>query len=187
MTGKRPTILIDVDEVLFPFAHSYNEWLVRERGAGLDPELMNRYEIAAAAGDGHREYAVRFVNDPMTLEIEPVSGAAEAIRALRGTYSLVACTTRRSALEGDATQAWLDRQVPGFDELVCTSERHDDIAIAKHEVAVSHRALALIDDTDSNLVGLPDYCRAILLRRPSGLDSDPAAMSWLEVSEALRA
>ncbi len=180
MTAKRGTILVDVDEVLFPFAHSYDAWLVRELGIGLDPDLMSRYEIAAAAGDGHRGHAVSFVNDPATLGIEPVDGAVAAIEVLGSNYSLVACTTRRSALEGDATQAWLDRHLPGFDGLVCTSERHDDIAIAKHEVAVSKQAIALIDDTEANLEGLPDYCQALLLRRPSGLISPPDAKTWSE-------
>lgn len=178
MKVRRATILVDVDEVLFPFAHSYDEWLVRERGIGLDPDLMNRYEIADAAGEGHRGYAVRFLNDPATLEIEPVAGALASVQTLGSTYRLVACTTRRNEPEGAATQAWLDRHLPGFDELVCTSERHDSAAIAKSDVAIKHRAVALIDDTEGNLAGLPDYCRPLLLRRPPGLHSDQSALTW---------
>lgn len=186
MNAHRTTILVDVDEVLFPFAHAYHEWLVRERGRGLDPELMRQYEIASAAGDGHREHAVCFVNDPATLDVEPVPGAAAAIQLLTDSFRVVACTTRLSETEGPATRAWLDRHLPGFDELVCTRERHDSASMAKSVVAVQFQAIALIDDTEANLGGLPEYCTGMLLRRPTGLDSHVSAMTWHEALKQLR-
>lgn len=179
------TVLVDVDEVLFPFAHGYDAWLTARRGRGLDPGPMRQYLIAEAAGEGHRDLAVQFVNDPATLDLEPVPGAADAIAALRAHYRLVACTSRRNQHEGPATRAWLDRHLPGFDDVVCTSETHDGVTVAKASVAAHRQAVALVDDSAEHLADLPDGCRGFLLRRPAGLDSDPHAVAWPDVVAAL--
>lgn len=179
------TVLVDVDEVLFPFAHGYDRWLVARRGHGLDPALMAEYRIPEAAGEGHRDLAVRFLNDPATLALGPVPGAADAIAALRERYRLVACTSRRNQHEGPATRAWLDRHLPGFDDVVCTSESHDGVTIAKASVAAHHEAIALVDDSAEHLADLPDGCRGFLLTRPAGLASGPGARDWPLVVAAL--
>jgi hypothetical protein len=179
------TVLGDVDEVLFPFAHGYDAWLTAHRGRGLDPDLMREYLIAEAAGDGHRDYAVQFVNDPAALDIPPVPGATAAIAALGERYRLVACTSRRNLHEGPATRAWLDRHLPGFDDVVCTSESHDGVTVAKGSVAAHRQAVALIDDSAEHLTDLPDGCRGFLLRRPEGLASGPSAVTWPDVVATL--
>lgn len=184
--SKRPTLLVDVDEVLFPFAHAYDRWLVLNRGHGLEPEAMRRYAIADAAGAEHSSLAVNFVNDKRTIQDEPpLVGALDAVVSLNEHFKIVACTSRRSGPEGAATRAWIDLHLPPVSDVIFTSEDHGKPLHTKGFLARRHGAIALIDDTPENLVGLPSTCTGFLFRRPSGIDSSAESIEWNAVVETL--
>lgn len=184
--SERPTLLVDVDEVLFPFAHAYDRWLIRNRGHGLEPNAMRRYAIADAAGDGHSSLAVIFVNDERTIQDEPpLAGALEALNILSEHYTIVACTSRRGGPEGAATRAWLGLHLPPITDVIFTNVDHGRPLHTKGFLARAHSAIALIDDTPENLVDLPHTCAGYLFRRPSGLDSSADSLEWNAVVETL--
>ena len=95
-------VLLDVDEVLFPFAHAYDRWLRRNEGFGLDPRHLSLYNIPAAAGPEHDRLVVQFLSDPPSstgrlrflrrglrwLNSLPVSGSSPARAATAMTKGL---------------------------------------------------------------------------------------------------
>ncbi|MDO8732933.1 MAG: hypothetical protein Q7L55_10260 [Actinomycetota bacterium] len=177
--GTRPILLLDLDEVLFPFADAYDRWLACRRGYGLDPVLKRAYDVGAAAGSGHRELAVQFVNDPAVIAtVPPRSNARSALRVLEQTYTLMACTSRREALEGEATRAWLRRYFPEVNEALFTSQDHSSPVRTKAALAEEVGAAALVDDTMQHLADLPPTCVGLLLKRPPGMQSEPGSRHW---------
>jgi len=70
MASVTRVVLLDIDEVLFPFAHAYDRWLRRTEGFGLDPEYVARYDIPTAAGPEPDQLVVRFLSDPDVIHGE---------------------------------------------------------------------------------------------------------------------
>jgi hypothetical protein len=178
----RPVVLLDVDEVLFPFAHAYDRWLGRNAGLSLDPGHLSRYDIPAAAGPRHDEFVVRFLSDPDVISAEAViKEAAPVLRQLTSRYRLVACTSRHGLDEGNATRAWLAAQAPVVEDVIFTRYRRGEPARSKASVVADLGAVLLIDDTSEHLRGLPSGCRGVLLTRPAGPPSESGAVHWSQV------
>jgi len=179
-------ILLDVDEVLFPFAHAYDAWLSQRRGVGLRPELMATYRIPQAAGPDHDHLVAAFLNDPATVkDVLPVQGAAAALALLARTYTLVGCTSRHGHDEGAATRAWVARHCPDVAEVEFTRDRRGTVGVAKSVFARTWHAVALVDDSPEHLAGLPRECTGVLLARPGALGSSPEALSWPAAARVL--
>jgi hypothetical protein len=184
----KPTILIDIDEVLFPFADAYSRWLVRTHGLDFEPSRMRTYDIARAVGPHHSNLAVQFVNDPMVVSEErALAAAVQSTSMLSRDFRLLACTRRLEILEGAATREWMNLNFTTIEQVVFTRSLPSAPETAKAAVAQRIRAVALIDDNLSNLAGLPASCRPYLIRRPPGLPSDTGAVNWHEVLVGLGA
>lgn len=178
-------VLLDIDEVLFPFAQAYDRWLFTARGIGLDREHLSRYDIPTAAGAQHDELVVRFLSDPKTIAEEGlIPQAAEALPILSARSRLIACTSRHSHDEGEATRAWLQAHTPCIEDVIFTRHKRTDPGTAKAQIARETAAVMLIDDTFQHLIGLPASCQGILMRRPRGLPSAANAVSWASVLHA---
>jgi hypothetical protein len=172
-------ILLDVDEVLFPFAHAYDRWLRRNARTALDVAHLARYDIPAAAGTRHDELVVRFLADPYVITGEVVIKAAvPVLQQLGAHHRLIACTSRHGHDEGDATRAWLAAHVPVVEDVIFTRHHRGEAARSKASVAQELGAVMLVDDTAEHLRGLPPSCTGILLTRPAGLPSEPGAVPW---------
>lgn len=175
-------VLLDVDEVLFPFAHAYDRWLSRNVGHRLDEGHLSRYDIPAAAGSRHNELVVQFLADPSVISGEVLrADAVPVLQKLATSYRLIACTSRHGHDEGAATRAWLAAQVPLVEDVIFTRHRRGEPASLKASVAHNLNAVLLIDDTAEHLIGLPQTCRGVLLERPVGLPSEPGSVPWAEV------
>lgn len=185
-------ILVDIDEVCFPFAHAYSEWLQRNGMSGLAWEGISRYDLDAALGrDDHDQLAERFLNDPWTLSVPAIEGAREALSELnKAGVSTLLCSARFALREGAVTRSWVARHLPGLEsQVMLTRESQDGIRIPKGHVAWATGAEALVDDADEHHHHLPSGCTGFLMGRRAGLPSDsPAAHSparpvrdWAEV------
>jgi hypothetical protein len=178
----RSVVLLDVDEVLFPFAHAYDRWLLRTAGVALDPAHLARYDIPAAAGPRHDEFVVQFLSDPAVIDQEPVLEAAvPVLGCLAAHYRLIACTSRHGHDEGDATRAWVTAHVPVVEDVIFTRHRRGEPARSKAAIAQELDAVLLVDDTADHLRRLPPRCRGVLLARPAGLPSEAGAVPWSQV------
>lgn len=175
-------VLLDVDEVLFPFAHAYDRWLVRNGGTGLSAEHLARYDVPAAAGPLHDELVVQFLADPRVINEEHLIEAAVPVLAeLAASHRLIACTSRHGHDERDATCSWISTHVPVIEDAIFTRYRRGGPARSKASVAEELNAVMLIDDTAAHLRGLPSHCRGVLLARPDGLLSETGAVPWAQV------
>ncbi len=176
------TVLLDIDEVLFPFAHAYDRWLLRNTGHRLDESHLSNYDIPAAAGPRHNEFVVQFLSDTSVIRGEVLLSDAEPVlQKLAANYRLIACTSRHGFDEGDATRAWLAAQVPLVQDVIFTRHQRGEPAQSKASVAQDLKAVMLIDDTAEHLVDLPSGCRGVLLKRPAGLPSGVGAVYWSKV------
>ncbi len=170
-------LLIDIDEVCFPFAHAYHDWLQRNGFNGLRWEGLDRYDLDTALGrDDHDRLAEQFLNDPATLSVAPIPDAAQAIDDLRRHgFEVFLATARFATAEGAATRAWVARHLPGLERRVfLTRDRRQGTHIPKGQLAWSTGAVALIDDADEHHHHIPDGCTGFLMPRTGGLPSDVA-------------
>ena len=181
-------ILLDVDEVLFPFADAYDAWLTRRRGFGLDAALKARYRIEESAGAHHNRLVVEFLNDPHTVtDTEPIEGALAAVGQLSKLCRLVACTSRHQSDEGAATRAWLKHWFPAIEDVVFVRDVRGGEKREKAAVCRELGAAALVEDSAEHLEGLYSGTLGVLVRRPHGLNSAAGSLPLEEAVEVLRA
>lgn len=107
-----PVVLLDLDDVLFPWAFAYREFRARHNLSPIPPQAWRDYAIGEATIAGHQALMARFHNDDATTCIGPVPGRAQDCLELSKTFSLVACTSRYEATEGPGTLAWTQRWAP---------------------------------------------------------------------------
>ncbi len=180
-------VLLDIDEVLFPFADAYDSWLTRHRGVGLDAGPKAQYRIEDAAGPGHNRLVVEFLNDPHTVaDVEPVVEAATAVGELSKRCRLIACTRRHQSDEGAATRAWLKHWLPVIEDVVFVRDVRGGAKRAKASVCRELEAAALVEDSIEHLLGLPSTTRGVLVRRPHGLNSAAGSLSWTEALDGIQ-
>ena len=182
-----PVVFVDVDEVLFPFAHAYDRWLRKNVGHGLDYSHLAQYDVEAAAGPDHDRLVVQFHADPSVVHTEKViPPAGKLLAQLSGKYKIVACTSRFEHDEGTATRNWLHANAPQVADVIFTRFRRGETPKPKADFVTKHNAVLLIDDYAKNLVGLPPSCHGLLTVRPAGLPSGEGALQWAEIFQILK-
>lgn len=183
---NKRVVLVDIDEVLFPFAQAYARWLAANSSLTINVDKLRAYDVPRAVGPQHLELVCQFLSDPAVLLLEtPIVEGAEAVCRLADTSRLIACTSRRQRYEGQSTEAWLSRHLPVIDDVIFTRAWWSGVATTKSYFAHKLGARALIDDTGVNLYGLPIGCRGLLMRRPVGLMSEEGAQGWPSVLRQL--
>lgn len=185
MSG-RPLVLVDIDEVLFPFAHAYVAFRARRGLSPIPEDAWAHYRIGEDAIPGHQSLMGAFFSDPVTLATAPVQAAVDVLAPLAVTHRLVGCTSRYADTEGPGTRLWVERWVPWLGGVEFTGW-HPEAGrrSPKAEVTLRLGARALIDDSPVHLDGLPAFCRPVLVQRPAGVPSAPGALSWDEVAGVL--
>ena len=187
MLVVKPPILIDIDEVLFPFADAYSRWLALTQGLDFEPNQMKTYDVAGSVGPRHSSLAVQFVNDPAVVRGEQALATAVRNMPTRSSdFHLVACTRRFEILEGVATREWMALNFAAIEQVIFTRTSPGASEAPKSALARQIGAVALIDDSLSNMTGLDASCRPCLLRRPPGLPSDAGAEPWHDVVADLK-
>ena len=191
-----PLLLIDIDEVCFPFAHAYHDWLVTNGVGALNWEGLGKYNLDAALGrDDHDVLAESFLNDPSTIEVPAIDDAVKGISTLRSSgFTVYLCSARFAVAEGEATRRWVARNLPGLeDNVFLTRENHSGSRIMKGHLAWATGAVALIDDAAEHHHALPKGCSGFLMPRIGDLPSDAlpigssalAVTGWGEVIDRL--
>ena len=183
-----PTLLVDLDEVLFPFAQTYAAY--RER-VGLTPipeQAWAAYHINNITLPGHQDLMEPFFADPTTLATPPIEEAVEVILPIAGYCTIIGCTSRYEKTEGESTLIWVERHLPWLVG-VHFAGWHPEAGrrSPKASIAKEYEAVALIDDTKLHLEGLPRETVGLLVQRPAGVASEIGAKPWSTVQEELTA
>lgn len=180
---RRP-ILIDLDETVYPFLHTWDAWLQRQ-GKSVDWDaFVWFYDIDSYLHD-HIELQPHFLAEQHVLDPQPIPEAVAALTLLHSEFPIIACTARNGADWHEATTEWLHRHLPFVNDVVFTRTERGDSAVRKAQVAERLNALALIDDTSEWLKDLPAETEGYLVKRPQPLASDAGALDWHEIADAI--
>lgn len=144
-------IAVDFDDVMFPFNQQIIAKIGLETGQDLnhaelhvhgahDPVNVGSYDVQAAIENLVRNHS---------MDILPLEGAKEALEGIGQDHKLIVMTARpRGARK--ATEAWLEKQLPGvFDEVYLLGnvyEKDLDYVQTKAEKCVELGVDLLIDD-----------------------------------------
>lgn len=183
--SKKRTILIDLDEVVYPFIQTWDEWLRTEHGKTIDWEAFVWWYDIDLYLYGHLDLMPDFITFDGVRTAKPIMGSVEALSELSKHYDIVACTARNEEDWGELTSTWVREHLSFVKEIVHVRKGHGEDAIPKGEIARLYRAQALIDDTAAWMSTLPVGTDGYVLKRPTPLASDNGALEWNEILEQL--
>lgn len=151
----KPTIAVDIDDVLFPFVIGIAEHFNKLNGATLTPEDFISFKFEEVWG-GTAEESVVIVDEFQStdsIELLPVAGASQAFSRLRADFEIVLVTARNSLFEPQTT-SWLQAHFPGlFDGLIFAGNDYDGRGFrTKGEICKEIGAVLLIDDHPKNIL-----------------------------------
>lgn len=179
MKKKRP-VLVDLDEVLYPFVHTWDQWLIQiqkpavdwdslVRNYDLDLYLTKYIDLQPDFVKAHRSFLV----DP-----KPIPGSIEALSLIAREHPIIACTARNAEDWRGETETWLTEHAPYISDVVYIREGRGHEPIPKSDVAKKLNAHAHIDDTKHWIDTMPASVKGYVLKRPSPLASDEGAITW---------
>ncbi len=157
MSGHRekPTIAIDIDDVLFPFVVGVAKHYNGLKGAALTPADFFSFNFDEVWG-GTVEESVEIVYDFLStdcLALQPVAGAQEVLGRLKEDFNLVLVTARNDEFRPQ-TASWLQQHFPGlFRDVVFAGNHYDNRGFrAKGDICKELGADLLIDDHPKNIL-----------------------------------
>lgn len=147
----RPTLGVDLDDVLFDFIGHFFKWHNQRYGTALRFEDMTRRKLWQVWGGTPEEAQERiptFFREIDMLRIEPIAGSIEALAALRQRYRLTVISARDPGTLAN-TERWLARHFPNtFDqiELGLSNPLDQTRPMSKAEFCQRNGIELLIDD-----------------------------------------
>src|SRR5207344_1526958 len=100
---EKPTIAVDIDEVLFPMVPTLLEYHNSEHGTSFEIDQMTSYFLQDLTGDTLEEIMAKlkaYLDTEHHTQSQPIPGSIEAIKALREHYRLVLITSRNDFYRG---------------------------------------------------------------------------------------
>lgn len=183
--SKKRVILVDIDESLYPFAHTLHEWFIKTQNREVPwAELSKEYDLDKYIKD-HVELQPLFVQGHHLVDPKPIAESLQALELLHPHYIIRACTARNREDWETVTENWITEHFPNIDDIIYTRNRRGDDATHKKHLAEQHKAHALIDDTHFWVQDLPEFTNGYVVERPSPLASDDKAESWETISQKL--
>ncbi|KAK4536457.1 hypothetical protein CDCA_CDCA08G2482 [Cyanidium caldarium] len=116
--ARRPTVAVDVDEVLAFFVPALCRFHNQQYRTRLTPSDFHSYRFSQVWGGTDVEAVERvheFFRTPAFEELQPVPGANETLRARRDRFRFVVVTSRQTLIE-QPTRRWLSRHFDGIFE-----------------------------------------------------------------------
>lgn len=179
MSKKKP-VLVDLDEVLYPFIHTWDEWLSHTKNESVDWEALVWYYDLDLYLPRYIEKQPEFVK-AHSLEIidpKPIPGSIEALSKIASEYPIMACTARNAEDWTEATEKWLGEHAPFISDIIYIRNGRGHEPVSKGEIARKLNAKAHIDDTKHWIDSLPSHIKGYVLKRPAPLASDAGAITW---------
>ena len=152
---KKPVLVCDIDDVVFPFiagvAKHYNE----QYQASLSPEDFVSFDFNEVWGGTQAEANTiieTFLAEPQ-LELKPLEGALEVFTQLKQDFDIVMVTARNGIFE-ETTSRWLKEHFSDlFSHVIFAGNPHDGRGFrTKGEICKELGAVLIIDDHPSNIL-----------------------------------
>ena len=119
-TTYKPTIAIDIDDVLSDWGDMIIQYFCDVKGIYLEPsQTTENWSKMLGVSDeqGRIEFAKFATSDYVTKKLKPLPGSYEALKRLKSKYQLVILTSRSIWLR-DTTLDWLNKYFKDiFDEV----------------------------------------------------------------------
>jgi 5'(3')-deoxyribonucleotidase len=151
---QRPTIAVDIDDVLAAnaagfAAYSKRRWGVEMTAADYDEDWPKAWGVSMEVG---RQWADEYHNSEAFREYASIEHALPVLRDLKQHYRLIIVTSRRKTLQPD-TLEWIDEHFPGIFEEIHFAGIWDDyddarkaLQVTKSDICKELGADYLIDD-----------------------------------------
>ena len=190
----KPVVALDMDEVLFNFADSYQQWRAHRGLAPVDLGQMTGYQFFTGLGMSAteaNEHEIDFLSE-FDLRAQPMEGAIAGVAELGRSAELIVLTARVESLHGELTQRWLGHYFPGaFTDIVLTHKTPERSLGSKGEFATRLGVSALVDDYVGHLESIKEPTKGVLFgRRPNTIKSKLPSNcirveSWSELPEQI--
>lgn len=158
MTAPKPTIAIDIDDVLSTNAASFIEYSNREFGTHLSVDDYQEHwtEMWKVDQQESERRAREYHESGHIATYGTVEGARAALEELKKRYRLIVLTTRRSSII-QLTKEWIEEHYPGiFDEFIFTGfydlPGAENATRTKGELAKAAGADYFIDDQPKHVI-----------------------------------
>jgi hypothetical protein len=181
MSIKKP-VLVDLDEVLYPFVHTWDLWLQHTKNQTVDWEALVWYYDLDLYLPKYVDLQPDFVKAHVDLlNPQPIPGSIEALSLIASSHPIIACTARNSQDWSGTTEKWLATHAPFISDVVYIRNGRGHDPIPKGEIAKKLKAHAHIDDTKHWIDTLPPSIKGYVLKRPAPLASDEGAKTWDQI------
>lgn len=153
---SKPTIAVDIDEVLFPMAPTFLKYHNTAHGTSIELDHLTSYYLEDITGETVEQVIQKiktYLNTEHYSNGQPIDGSVDAIKKLRSKFRLVLITARNDFYRGH-TESFIEKHFSGlFDELRYTHEiETPELTIPKHVICKSIGAKVLIDDHLHNVI-----------------------------------
>lgn len=182
--STRP-ILIDLDETIYPFVHTWDKWATLREHEPVNWEALGKHYDLDLHLPEHIEFASDFLSEHHLIEPLPPQEAFRVIAFASEHFPIIVCTARNENDWKQATADWVEKHLPFVDSILHTRTHRGADAIPKGIVCEKMNALALIDDHKQWIETLSPNTIGYLIKRPAPLASDFGAMEWHEVETHL--
>lgn len=177
-------VLIDLDETVYPFLHTWNMWIQENEGQTVDEAFYWYYDLDMYM-PGFLEKQADFIEASKLLNPKPIQEASASLDIISKHYNIVAVTARNENEWKDVTETWVVEHLPFVTDIYFTRREHGEVATPKHVFAEKLNAHALIDDTAFWVETLPAHVRGYVVKRPNGFASDAGAVTWEHITSDL--
>jgi 5'(3')-deoxyribonucleotidase len=149
---SKPTLAIDIDEVLFPYVQEFVLHHNDKYATDLLPVHFTSYRFEDIIEGIDQAEAIQRVYEFCDVDhvlIEPITDAQEGVKRLSKKYDLVLLTARHPRFQNN-TRRWLERYFPGgFVDLVMIGFEYDPTVEPRTKASVCKdiNAVALVDDS----------------------------------------
>lgn len=180
--SKVKPVLVDLDEVLYPFVHTWDLWLQHTQNQNVDWEALVWYYDLDLYLPKYVDLQPDFVKAHVSiLNPQPIPGSIESLEIISNKYPIIACTARNAEDWKETTEEWLRTHANFISDVIYIREGRGHDPIPKGEVAKKLKAHAHIDDTKYWVDTLPEGTKGYVLKRPAPLASDAGAKTWEEI------
>jgi uncharacterized HAD superfamily protein len=149
ITGKKPVIAVDCDEVLCYFTQSLMDFHNHHYETSLILDDFHHFDLHLVWGgtkeDTNKKFEHFYTTD-FFKNISPIKNAYVSLKQLKERYSFVVVTARDHSLL-DHTKAFLDQHYPDiFDQVLTGNHYGQGKRHTKQELCEQVGAILLIDD-----------------------------------------